>query len=160
MSLISHRNKKPKKADPLTELAGFEGFESLFDHFFTPLSLWRRPTKNAAAALPWGGVDIIETSEAYNVKADLPGMKTDNINVTLSDGILTIEAKKEEQEEDKEEGRVIRKERCFEHYLRRFDLGQNISDADVTAEFKKGVLELKIPKLKHTAAEPKHIEIK
>ncbi|MEW5250020.1 Hsp20/alpha crystallin family protein [Microbulbifer sp. 2201CG32-9] len=92
-------------------------------------------------------IDVRETDDAYEISAEIPGVNKDDISVTLENGILTLEAEVH-QEEKKEEhkGRVIRQERRYGKYMRSFNLGSDVSESDIDANFKDGVLTLRAPK--------------
>ena len=85
---------------------GFD-FDNLFDDFFRPLNETLRDDGLATPA-----IDITEKEDRYVVKADMPGVSRDDINISVADGVLTInaETKSEANEKDKED-RVIRSER-------------------------------------------------
>ncbi len=73
-------------------------------------------------------------------------MKKEDINVTLQDGVLTINAESKVESEEKKEGRVIRQERRFGRYVRSMRLGGAVDESKVQANYKDGVLELVLPK--------------
>lgn len=94
-------------------------------------------------------VDITENDKSYFLEADFPGMKKEEISITVQNNILTLtgEHKEEEEEKDKENGRVLRKERRYGRISRSFNLGNNIDEDNIKASFKEGVLTLELPKL-------------
>lgn len=104
--------------------------------------------------------DITENKKGFTIKIEMPGMKKDDININLHDGVLHIEAETSSEEEEKEGDIVLRSERRYGKYIRRFNLGKNVSDNDVKASFKDGLLKLKIPKHKAVETETKKIAIK
>lgn len=88
--------------------------------------------------------DIYEEKDKYIVEADAPGMKKENINITIDDGNLTIEAVKEEN--DNIDKKYLHRERYFrEKYTRSFYLGE-ICEDEIKAEFKDGILKISVPK--------------
>lgn len=91
-------------------------------------------------------VDIKESDKAYTVKADFPGLTKDDIEISVDNNVLTIAAEHKDEAEEKKEGRIIRQERRYGKYSRSFNLGKNIDEAKITAEFDNGVLTLAIPK--------------
>ncbi|GMG87702.1 Hsp20/alpha crystallin family protein [Biformimicrobium ophioploci] len=105
-------------------------------------------------------VDILEQDNQYRIVADLPGVKREDIHVHLDNGILTLEAKVEQEDREEKEGKVIRSERFTGSYLRRFDVGDDVSDSDIKAEFKDGVLTLTAPKKEPSERPATKIEIK
>lgn len=101
-------------------------------------------------------VDIKETKEAFVIDAELPGMKKEDVKVTVHDGVLTIqgERRKEEETGDDKNHRV---ERVYGSFLRRFTLPDNVDEGSIKAGFKDGVLSLTLTKVE--PAEPKAIEV-
>lgn len=102
--------------------------------------------------------DIKETKTGFTVKADLPGIKKDDIKVHIKDGVLQIEADSSSEEEEKDGDRVLRSERRYGRYVRRFNLGQHTGQDDIKASFDNGVLTLDIAK--QSTPEPKESQIK
>lgn len=101
--------------------------------------------------------DIKENDSGYEMLIDLPGFKKDEIKVQLDNGYLTISAARglDKDEQNEETGNYIRRERYAGSCERSFYVGECISQNDVKAEFKHGILKLQIPKLK-PAVEQKH----
>ena len=92
--------------------------------------------------------DVKEKDGNYEVAIDLPGFKKDEITAELKDGYLTISAAKglDKDEKEKESGRYIRKERYAGACSRSFYVGEDITEEDIKAEFKHGLLKLFVPK--------------
>lgn len=91
-------------------------------------------------------VDIHETDTDYSVKADFPGLDKDEIDVSVDNNVLTISAEHKEEAQKKDGSRIIRQERRIGKYSRSFNLGKNIDESSIKAEFENGVLTLQIPK--------------
>lgn len=104
--------------------------------------------------------DIQETDKDYILEMDLPGFSKDEVKVSLESGYLTISAAKglNKDEKEKKNGRYIRRERYAGACQRSFYVGENISQDDISAEFKHGILKLFIPK-KEPAEEKTYITI-
>ena len=104
--------------------------------------------------------DIQETDKDYILEMDLPGFSKDEVKVSLENGYLTISAAKglNKDEKEKKNGRYIRRERYAGACQRSFYVGENISQDDISAEFKHGILKLFIPK-KEPAEEKTYITI-
>ncbi|OQY27345.1 MAG: heat-shock protein [Candidatus Cloacimonetes bacterium 4572_55] len=100
-------------------------------------------------------VDIDETDDAFLVKAELPGVKKNDVNVNIENGVLTIRGEKKTETEDKKRHRV---ECAYGSFVRSFSLPQAIKAEKVEAEYKNGILNLTIPKSEE--AKPKQIEVK
>lgn len=104
-------------------------------------------------------IDVSETSDSYQISAEIPGVKKEDINITLEDGVLTLEAEVHREEKEEREGRVIRSERRYGKYLRSFNLGSDVSESEIDASFKDGVLTLKAPKREPSQPQRQRIEI-
>lgn len=130
--------------------------ENLFDDFFDfpefpdfekmerqmGKKLYGRHAKNMMK------VDIKDKDNEYEMLIDLPGFKKDEISAELQNGYLTISAAKglDQDEQEKETGRYIRRERYAGACQRSFFVGEGIKQEDIKAEFKHGILKLVIPK--------------
>ncbi|HSE57734.1 MAG TPA: Hsp20/alpha crystallin family protein [Nitrospiraceae bacterium] len=102
-------------------------------------------------------VDISETDEEFQIKAELPGVKKEDVKVTLENGILTLQGERKQEREDKDL-KFHRIERSYGQFVRSFTLPDLVDDAKVKAEYKDGVLKLRLPKSEK--AKPKAIEVK
>ena len=99
-------------------------------------------------------LDVSETDKAYAVKAEIPGVRKEDIDVRVNGNQVTISAEVKEDKEEKKDGRVLRSERRDGYASRSFTLGSaNAADAKYT----NGVLELKLPK--KAAAETKKLAV-
>ena len=128
--------------------------DNFFDDFFEFPFIDDRAEKNAERKL-YGHhaanlmkTDIKEFDDKYEVEIDLPGFKKDEITVELDDGYLTISAAKglDQDEKEKESGRYIRRERYAGACSRSFYVGEGVTEEDIKAEFKHGILTLVVPK--------------
>lgn len=129
--------------------------ENLFDDFFDDVPFFDNRAENQIEKKLYGRhahnvmkTDIKETDDGYELIVDLPGFKKDEIKVSLEDGYLTIEAAKglDEDEQEKKSGKYIRKERYAGSCQRSFYVGEDVTEEDIKAEFKHGILKLFIPK--------------
>jgi HSP20 family protein len=101
-------------------------------------------------------VDIKEEPERYILWADLPGISSDSIGITMENGILTLKGERQTEASVRREG-LKRVERVYGSFYRRFSL-PDTADADgITARYRKGVLEISIPK--KAAIQPKKITV-
>ena len=128
----------------------FELFDPFFNDFF---GLDRNVKYNEVMK-----TDIIDHDDAYEMKIDMPDINKEDINLSLDDGYLTIEAKvnKEENTNDK----YIRKERYYGKYERSYYVGDAVKEEDIDAKLENGVLTLNIKKVEPTKPEKKYIEVK
>ena len=102
-------------------------------------------------------VDISETENEYQIKAEIPDVKKEDVKVTLEDGVLTIQGERKHEKEERGK-KYHRIERSYGSFVRTFSLPDVIDDEKVKAEFKDGVLNLHLPKSEK--AKPKAIEVK
>jgi HSP20 family protein len=101
--------------------------------------------------------DIYETDKEIVVKAELPGVKKEFVNVSIENNLLTIQGERKFEEETKKEN-YHRVERAYGEFLRTFTLPAFVDTAKINAEFKDGILLLTLPKREE--AKPKQIEVK
>lgn len=95
---------------------------------------------------PWNpGFDLHETEEAYLIEADLPGLKQDDIAITVEQGVITVKGERKYLEKQKEKG-FRRIERGHGRFQRAFRLPQNVDAEKVEARMTDGVLTLTVPK--------------
>ena len=104
--------------------------------------------------------DILEKDNCYELAMDLPGYKKEDVSIRLEQGYLTITAQKEENNEVKEEGKYLRRERYTGKCARTFYVGKNVTQEDVKAKFTDGVLTVTVAKEDpNKVIEEKHIMI-
>ncbi|MBE5845104.1 MAG: Hsp20/alpha crystallin family protein [Butyrivibrio sp.] len=105
--------------------------------------------------------DVKEEDNQYEVSIDLPGFSKEDINLELNEGYLTISASKNmNNDKNDKKGRLIRQERYSGSMQRSFYVGDQITEEDIKASFKHGVLSLMIPKKEQQKLpEKKHIMI-
>ncbi len=90
--------------------------------------------------------DIKEKKDKYILSIDLPGYDKDCIKIDIDNGYLTVHAKTNHHEEEKEEGKYVRKERYMGECSRSFYVGDDVKEDDIKASFKNGTLHIEIPK--------------
>lgn len=104
-------------------------------------------------------VDIEETDTAYKVEADLPGLTKEDIKLDYADNVLSINAHKETESEEKDENKnYIRRERSSRSYSRQF-LIKNVDETEINASFENGVLIIDLPKKEKDDSKTNRIEI-
>jgi len=102
-------------------------------------------------------IDIFEEKDDIVVKAELPGMAKEDIEVNLADHTLTIKGEKKKEEEVKEES-YYRSERSYGSFLRSLELPKDVRADKVKASFKNGILEVRMPKTEEAKA--KEVKVK
>lgn len=129
--------------DPFEDLARFQPLANV-DDFFKAFRL--RPWLGDVDVEPHIKVDVSEADAAYNVKADIPGVKKEDIHVAIDGKQISIEAEVRKEKEEKQGENVVRSERYYGKQYRSFTLGSDIDSAKAEAKYQDGVLELKLPK--------------
>jgi HSP20 family protein len=104
-------------------------------------------------------IDISEDEKSFNVIAEIPGIKKDNLKITLQDNILTIEGEKKKEDEVKEKN-YYRSERVFGNFKRCFTLPSEVDSEKVDAKFEDGILKIHLNKLEPKPKNEKVIELK
>lgn len=116
-------------------------FNTALRRFFNPMAL-----ETDAPALKMR-VDVSEKDNAYEVKADIPGVKKEDINVRIDGNVVQIDAEVNREKESKDKGgKVLRSERYWGNISRTFSLAQDVDDTKVVAKYTDGVLTLELPK--------------
>ena len=126
------------RRDPLDDL--FRGF------FVRPVDFGPEPDAPALR------IDVRDQEQAYLVHAEIPGVKKEDIHVAIDGSVVSISAERREEKDVKAGERVLRTERYFGKVSRSFQLAQEIDEAQVTAKYTDGVLELVLPKKAATQA--------
>jgi len=91
-------------------------------------------------------MDVKESDGNYVVRADIPGVKKEDINVDIDGNVVSISAEVKQEKEEKEGERVIRSERYYGSMSRSFSLAQDVDEKTAKAKYTDGVLELTLPK--------------
>jgi HSP20 family protein len=140
--------------DPLREL---EDMSMRLRRFLNQPGL-RRVDDDGSFFADWApAVDVQETDKEYIVKADLPDVKKDDVKVGIEDGVLTLEGERKQEKEEKGK-KFHRVERVYGKFVRRLALPMEVDAQKVAAEFKDGVLNVRMPKAE--AAKPRAIDVK
>jgi HSP20 family protein len=153
--------ERREQEDPFRELQ--QRMNRLFDDFWGDvgrfdLDRWGTP--------PWGAlgefapkVDVCETDDAIQVKAELPGMGEDDIQVSLDRGVLTLQGEKQDEKREETDGRTYR-ECTYGCFHRQIPIHCEIDEDRVEAAFQKGVLSVKLPKSAVAKERAKKIAVK
>jgi HSP20 family protein len=128
--------------DPAREVDSLQSeVNRLFDAFFGGNEANRRRWVPA--------MDLVETDEHLVLRADLPGLNRDDVNIEIKDGVLTISGERKSEHTERSEG-FHRVERAFGSFSRSLSLPDGVDADKVRAEFENGVLQIKIPKPEET----------
>ena len=90
--------------------------------------------------------DIKEKTDKYLIGIELPGYQKENIKIDVEDGYLTVHAEINSDNEEKEEGKFVRRERYVGSCSRSFYVGNEVKSEDIKASFKNGILKIEVPK--------------
>jgi HSP20 family protein len=116
---------------------------------------WRY--RDSAAALWVPAVDVFEEADAIRIAAEIPGVRPEDIKISLEGNLLTIHGTKQQEAEQKTE-RVHRYERTYGAFERSFTLPASVESKDIKANYDNGVLTITLPKSER--AKPRQIEVK
>jgi len=117
-----------------------ESMDEMFRGFLRP---WKTSLEKRA---PQIRLDLSETDANYTVKAEIPGVKKEDIDVRIEGNQVTIGAEVRKESEEKKSGRVLRSEREYGYASRSFTLATAVDEAKANAKYQNGVLELTLPK--------------
>lgn len=133
--------------NPLGDITRFDpllNVEDMFDRFAR--TAMRPAWRELEALEPQIRMDVSEASSEYVVRAEIPGVKKDDIHVSIDGNMVTISAEIKHEMEASEASMMLRSERCYGKALRSFRLDQEVNEDKVKARYSDGVLELKLPK--------------
>jgi len=129
--------------DPLNELARFDPlgtFDNLFKGFMV------RPIFQGAIAAPQMKLEVSEDDKAYSIKAEIPGVKKEDIHISVDGNVVSISAEAKKESEQKEGKKVLHSERYYGRVSRSFTLDKDVEDGGAKARYTDGVLEAVLPK--------------
>jgi HSP20 family protein len=139
----------------------FGEIDSLFNRLM-PSMLNRWPARfggSNGGTVEWApAADIGETEKEYLIRTELPAVKKEDVKVTVSDGMITIEGERKQQKEDKNE-KLHRIESFYGHFTRSFSLPESVDENAIRCESKDGVLTVHIPKAQTQKQQPKQIKV-
>src|ERR687897_1558571 len=151
MQTMMSRHRGRGFYDPLSEM------NRLFDQMFGGVAR-RTGGEQRTRAAGWSpAIDVIQEDEDLVVRAELPGAKPEDVDITVHNGVLTISGKLEKEREEERSGYLVR-ERRSGSFRRSLQLPQDVDEDQIKANFENGVMEVKIPGAA-VAQEPKRIQI-
>jgi HSP20 family protein len=141
----------------LTQFQPFRGVSTLQDQINRLFSETFDRSSDEANLTPWApAVDIFETEQNLVVKADLPDIKPEELDIRVENNILTIRGERK-FEKKVNENNYLRVERSYGSFSRSFSLASTVNTEAIQADYKNGVLTLSIPKREE--AKPKQIKV-
>jgi HSP20 family protein len=134
----------------MSELRLFDplALEPLEDTFRSLMRPWRMEGMEVAPRIK---LDLNELDSSYTVKAEIPGVRKEDIDVRVDGNVVTISAEVKKEKEEKKEGRVLRSERQEGYASRSFTLACPVDEAKAIAKYENGILELSLPKKAETS---------
>jgi len=146
--------------------APFENLRREVDRLFDDFDggFWRAPFRMPqwTRSVTWPSlpaVDFTDTEKAYEITAELPGIDEKNIEVKVTNGVLTIKGEKQENKEEKQKDYYVR-ERNFGSFERAFQVPDDVDADKIEANFKKGVLTVTLPKKPEAQKTAKKIDVR
>jgi HSP20 family protein len=137
----------------------FTAMDDMFSRFPNLLGRWPRFAANADPNFDWSpSVDISETGQEYLIRAALPAVKKEDVEVTFEDGMLTLSGERRQKEEQRDE-KFHKVETFYGNFSRSFALPDAIDAAAITAESKDGVLTIHVPKTRVETKKPTTIKV-
>ena len=125
-----------------------EAFDDLLRGFFVrPVSF-----EGSNAPVAQFRVDVSENEQAYTIRAEIPGVKKDEINISIEGDQVAISAEVKNEKDVKDGERVLRSERYYGKVYRAFQLGSTVDENAAAARYSEGILELTLPKKAATSA--------
>ena len=146
----------------------FRDVDDMFDRFFAEtMRRWPvqaqgqgqgrdNPLQQAREWAP--AADVSETEGEYLIKAELPEVRKEDVNITVQDGVLTLSGERKQEKRDAQET-LHRVERFYGSFARRFALPENADEQGIRAESRDGVIMIHIPKQRVVEPQPRQIEI-
>ena len=142
------------KWDPFREL---EDVSNRLNRLFGQSLARSESGQNMLAVVDWApSVDISETDSEYLIKGEIPGVKKEDVKVSIQDGMLTIQGERKQEKEEKGK-KFHRIERSYGSFVRSFRVPNDADENSVKAEFKDGMLNVTLAK--SAKAKPKAIEV-
>ncbi len=139
----------------MANLIRFTPRDDVFDDLFR--GFFMRPVRLEGGQEMQFKMDVKENDKAYTVHAEIPGVKKEDIHVSIDGNQVSISAEVKAEKEVKEGEKVLRSERYYGRVARSFTLGNDVDEASSQARYDNGVLELTLPK--KAASKAKQLEI-
>jgi HSP20 family protein len=128
----------------MANITRYSPFDDLFNEFTK--GFWVKPLAMPAGAELTIKVDVKEDDKSYTVRADIPGVKKEDIQVDVEGNMISLRAETKQEKEEKKGEKVIYSERSYGMVSRSFSLPAEVDSKGAKAEYKDGVLSLMLPK--------------
>jgi HSP20 family protein len=130
----------------MVNITRFNPLEDAFEDLFRRVPMWLTSSETRVPAPAQFRMDVSENDKEYQVLAELPGVKKEEISITINGNEVSVSAEVKHEKDVKNGGTVLRAERYFGKIQRAFALGQEVDEATAQAKYNDGVLELTLPK--------------
>jgi HSP20 family protein len=136
------------------------GFGSLHETVRDMLANWPFGEREALSIADWTpSCDVSETPEEYRIEAELPGVKKEDLDVNVENGVLTLRGERREKKEEKAK-KYHRVESSYGSFMRSFTLPDDANGEKVDADYKDGLLTVRIPRTAPKESKARKVEIK
>jgi len=134
-------------------------FNRLFDQALQDSPTWSREDSGSVTSAWLPAVDIFEEKDAIRIMAELPGVKADDVTISLENNVLTIRGEKRQAAEEQTE-RVHRYERCYGVFERGFTVPTTVEADHINAAYEDGVLTVTLPKVERAKTRQISVEVR
>ena len=139
----------------MANITRYDPFEDFFKDFGK--GFWMKPVAFPAQAELTMKIDVKEDDKTFVVKADIPGVKKEDIQIEIDDDQVSLRAEVKQEKEEKKGEKVVHSERSYGMVSRSFTLPTDVDEKGAKAEYKDGVLNLVLPKKANGSA--KRVEV-
>ena len=136
----------------MVNITRFNALEDTFENWFRGVPVWLPNLETRAPTPTQFRMDVTENDKEYQVRADLPGVKKEDISITINANEVMVSAEVKHEKDVNNGETVLRAERYYGKIQRAFALGQEVDEATAQAKYNDGVLELTLPKKAAAAA--------
>ena len=144
---------KKRGRDPLT------GFGSLQEAFRDMLATWPFGEREALSIADWTpSCNVSESPEEYRIEAELPGVKQEDLEVNVENRVLTLRGERREKKEEKQK-KYHRVESSYGSFMRSFTLPDDADEDNIAADYKDGLLTVRVPRTARKESEARTIEV-
>ena len=130
----------------MVNITRFNPLEDAFESLARGIPMWLPLPETRASAPTQIRMDVTENDKEYQVLAELPGVKKEEISITINGNQVAVSAEVKHEKDVKNGGTVLRAERYYGKVQRSFALGQEVDEVAAQAKYNDGVLELTLPK--------------
>jgi HSP20 family protein len=134
----------------MANITRYDPFEDFFKNFGS--GFWMKPVAFPAETELRLKIDVSEDDKSFSVKADIPGVKKDDIQIDIDGDYVSIRAEAKQEKEEKKDEKVVYSERAYGMVSRGFTLPVEVDAKAAKAEYKDGVLNLTLPKKSNGSA--------